>query len=60
MRELIIRLKKVIKEVTSLSELIEKTKSKRYTYNRIKRMLIHILIGLTKEDKRKLKTYRIC
>ena len=49
------RLKKVIKEVNSLTELIEKTKSKRYTYNRIKRMLIHILIGLTKEDKWKLK-----
>ncbi|UKI28450.1 MAG: nucleotidyltransferase family protein [Clostridium sp.] len=29
-----------------------KVKSKRYTYNRIRRMLIHILIGLTKEDKR--------
>ena len=45
------RLKKVINEVTTIDELIEKTKSKRYTYNRIKRMLMHILIGLTKEDK---------
>ena len=32
-------------------ELILKTKSKRYTYNRINRMFIHILIGLKKEDK---------
>ena len=48
------RLKKVINEVTTIDELIEKTKSKRYTYNRIKRMLIHILIGLTKEDKNSL------
>lgn len=48
------RLKKVIKEVNSIEELILKTKSKRYTYNRIKRMLIHILIGLKKEDKKKI------
>ena len=48
------RLKKVINEVTTIDELIEKTKSKRYTYNRIKRMLMHILIGLTKEDKNAL------
>lgn len=45
------RLKKVITKVNNIDELINETKSKRYTYNRIKRMLIHILIGLTKEDK---------
>lgn len=47
---------KLIKEIhfsNSLDELISNTKSKRYTYNRIKRMLIHILIGFTKEDKNK-------
>ncbi len=47
---------KLIKEINnciSLDELIKKIKSKRYTYNRIKRMLIHILIGLTKEDRNK-------
>ena len=44
------RLKKVINECNSIDELIEKTKSKRYTYNKIRRMLIHILIGFTKED----------
>ena len=45
------RLKKVINEVDNLDELINKIKTKRYTYNRIMRMFIHILIGLTKEDK---------
>ena len=48
------RLTKIINTVNSLDELINKTKTRRYTYNRIRRMLIHILIGLTKEDKNKL------
>lgn len=48
------KLKKVINESNNLEELINKIKTKRYTYNRIMRMLIHILIGLTKEDKQKL------
>ena len=46
------RLKKVINEVNNLDELINKIKSKRYTYNKIRRMLIHILIGLTKKDNK--------
>ncbi len=45
------RLKKVINQTNSLEELVTAVKTKRYTYNRIMRMLIHILIGLTKEDK---------
>ena len=45
---------KEINNVNSIDELINKIKSKRYTYNRIRRMLIHILIGLTKEDRNKL------
>ena len=47
---------KLIKEINNcktIDELINKVKSKRYTYNRIRRMLIHILIGLTKEDRKK-------
>ena len=48
------RLKKVISECSNIDELIEKTKSKRYTYNKIRRMLIHILIGYTKEDNNNL------
>lgn len=46
------RLKKVINTCNNLDELINQTKSKRYTYNRLNRMLIHILIGLTKEDNK--------
>lgn len=45
------RLLKVINNVNSIEELVNAVKTKRYTYNRIMRMLIHILIGLTKEDK---------
>ena len=48
------RLKKVINECNTIDDLIEKTKSKRYTYNKIRRMLIHILIGFTKEDNKNL------
>lgn len=49
------RLKKVINKVNSLEELVSSIKTKRYTYNRIMRMLIHILVGLTKEDKENLR-----
>ena len=49
------RLKKVINDVNTLDELIEKIKTKRYTYNRLMRMFTHIVVGLTKEDKEKLK-----
>ena len=49
------RLKKIIYNVNNLDELIDKVKSKRYTYNKIRRMLIHILIGLTKENHKILK-----
>ncbi len=48
-------LKKVINEVNNIEELIEKVKSKRYTYNKIRRMLVHILMGLTKEDNQNIK-----
>lgn len=47
------RLISVINKCNSLEELIKSIKTKRYTYNRINRMFIHILIGLTKEDKYK-------
>ena len=49
------RLKKIINEVNNLDELINKVKSKRYTYNKIRRMFMHILIGLTKKDNKILK-----
>ncbi len=45
------KLKSVINECNNLDDLIEKTKTKRYTYNRLMRMFIHILVGLKKDDK---------
>lgn len=40
-----------ILESNSLEEFISKIKTKRYTYNKLNRMFIHILVGLTKVDK---------
>lgn len=48
------KLKKEIINSNNIEELVDKVKTKRYTYNRIMRMLTHILIGLTKEDNEKL------
>lgn len=47
------KLKKEIISSTTYDELIEKIKSKRYTQNRINRMLNHILCNFTKEKKSK-------
>ncbi len=49
------RLKKVINNCQNINDLIESIKTKRYTYNKIRRMLVHILIGLTKEDNQKIE-----
>ncbi len=43
------KLKKVIVNAKDLNDLILKVKSKKYSYNRIKRMLLHILTN-TKKD----------
>lgn len=48
------RILKYINSSHNFDELISNIKTKRYTYNKIYRMLIHILIGLTKEDNQKL------
>ena len=48
-------LKKTIYEVSSYQELIEELKSKRYTYNKITRMLLHILMGFTKEEAKNFR-----
>jgi len=54
------KLKKEILRSTSLGELIENVKSKRYTTSRLKRMLVHILLGIEKEDMSEPKeTYKI-
>lgn len=51
------KLKEVINKVNSYDELIESIKSKRYTYNRLNRMLIHILLGIKKNDNKKDISY---
>ncbi|MCM1052835.1 MAG: nucleotidyltransferase [Ruminococcus sp.] len=43
------RLKEKIRLVNNIEELIKEVKTKRYTYNKISRMLIHILIGVPKD-----------
>lgn len=43
------KLKKCIQNTNSLEELIFALKSKRYTYNRLQRMLIHVLLNMEKE-----------
>ena len=44
------RIKKVINKSNTWEELVKNIKTKRYTYNKINRMLIHILTNLTKEE----------
>lgn len=44
------RILKYIINTNSLDELIFKVKTKRYTYNKINRLLLHILNGFTKEE----------
>ncbi len=48
-------IRKNIIKVNSYDELIEKIKTKRYTYNRLNRMFIHILLNIKKTDVKKLK-----
>lgn len=50
------RIYKYIDTVDNYNELVEKVKTKRYTYNKINRMFSHILCGFTKEMKDKYKT----
>ena len=53
------RIFKYINKSSSWNELVTNTKTKRYTYNKINRMLIHILLGITKEDNNKELYLRI-
>ena len=48
-------LKREIQNCNSIEELIKSIKSKRYTHNKIKRMLLHILCGFTKEMAQNMK-----
>lgn len=43
------KLKKIIRECSNYEELLQKLKTKRHTYNKLSRMLLHILVGLKKE-----------
>lgn len=49
------KIKKEIINSTGYDDLINRVKSKRYTYNKIRRMLNHILCGFTKEMANKTK-----
>lgn len=44
------RIKKFINESKSFDELLNNIKTKRYTYNRLKRTLAYILFSITKQD----------
>lgn len=46
------KIKKVINISKNTEELINNVKSKRYTYNKIRRMFTHILVDFTKEDNK--------
>lgn len=48
------RIKKAIQISNSWEDLIQNIKTKRYTYNKINRMLIHILTSFTKEEANNL------
>ncbi len=49
------RIKKYIFISNNMDELINNIKTKRYTYNKVKRMLTHILCGYTKEEALRTK-----
>ena len=48
------RIKKVINKANNLEKLIKLIKTKRYTYNKINRILLHIYTGTTKDEIHKL------
>ena len=49
------KIKKGIYTTNTWKELVESLKTKRYTYNKINRMLIHILTSFTKEEANNIK-----
>lgn len=49
------RIKKYINKSNNWEELVMNIKTKRYTYNRINRMLLHILTSFTKEENNNIK-----
>jgi predicted nucleotidyltransferase len=53
------RLKKYINEANNLEEYINLIKTKRYSYNKISRMLLHIFLGIKKIDNKEYNSIRI-
>lgn len=51
------RLVKCVKTSNSLEEFFKKVKTKRYTMNKLRRMCIHILLGITKKENTKTLSY---
>ncbi len=49
------KIKKNILRAHNIEELIQLVKSKRYTYNKLKRMFLHILCGFTKEEAKRCR-----
>lgn len=53
------RIKKIITKVNSYEELLDKIKTKRYTYNRLNRMFLHILFNISKDFKPDINYIRV-
>jgi len=53
------KIKKVILNCNNLEELINKLKSKRYTYNKLNRMFLHILLNIKKDTKYDINYIRV-
>ncbi len=53
------RLKKYINESNTLEDYISLIKTKRYSYNKISRMLLHIFLGIKKIDNKEYNSIRI-
>ncbi len=51
------RLKEMILKTDNIEDFVNKIKTRRYTYNKINRMLIHILLGIKKTDAKAPITY---
>ncbi len=51
------RLQKGMEKSVNLEEFIKNVKTKRYTYNKINRMCIHILLGIRKIEKNNTLSY---
>lgn len=44
-------------EFNNINDLIEKLKTKRYTYSKLQKAILHIILGITKEDQQKTPQY---